>query len=190
MVWSPQEGRAPQPGPRRRGTEKRVGMMAPQRPPSELKTRWRHTGRPTTTRWATTESVRNSPAPDFLNLLQWGERKNKKTLLHLKIPGCATTFRPPWGHLHDWRNSVELNSIWIWLVGKLHQCILPRKPNRSGFSEIIKTVTCLPGNKSKNRWCSSSKHVCQEDTKQPNSLCFKKNKFLAIWIKSNWWFSF
>ena len=46
----PHEG----PGPLRHGLERRAGMKAPQRQQSELRMRWRRTGRPTTTRWVTT----------------------------------------------------------------------------------------------------------------------------------------
>lgn len=50
-IWSPQEDREHQSCPLRHDTERRVGMKAPRRPQSELRMRWRHKERPTTTRW-------------------------------------------------------------------------------------------------------------------------------------------
>lgn len=56
-VFSTQEGMPLQAGLLRHGMEKIVGMKELRRPQSELTMRWRHTGKPTTTRWAMTESL-------------------------------------------------------------------------------------------------------------------------------------
>lgn len=116
QLWSAQEDTATQQGLRRRevsglrhhGMERRGGRKAPRRPQSELRMRWRHTGKPTTTRWAIMKSMQHfnskySPANHQyrLSFLSFFSVLFKKGFKMQMWKGCVSVTLikfPHWGH--------------------------------------------------------------------------------------------
>lgn len=81
---------SPQPGLLHHTMEKMDGMNAPQGLQSELTMKWRHTGRPTTTRYETTQSGQWLRAKQLLhttasNFSLFNHKGKKRDLKHFKI---------------------------------------------------------------------------------------------------------